>query len=53
MEDVQSMQLAESLHNLRKDAPDLLLSRMSALLLVLDDLVAEVAFAGIFHNDAA
>lgn len=52
MEDVQSMQFSESLHDLRKDAPDLLLSRMGALLLVLDDLVAEVAFAGVFHNDA-
>ena len=53
MEDVQSMQFPESLHDLREDAPNLLLACMRALLLVLDDFVAEVAFARVFHDDAA
>lgn len=52
MEDVQSVQLAQSFYYLHEDTPNLLLWNMSAFLLVFDDFVTEVALAGVFHDDA-
>lgn len=47
------MQFPKPLHDLRKDTPNLLLASMRTLLLVLDNFMAEVALARVFHNDAA
>jgi hypothetical protein len=52
MEDVQTVQFCQPLHNLHEDVPDLLLPSTRALLLVLDDLVAEVTLSCILHNNA-
>jgi hypothetical protein len=53
MENVQSVQLSQSLYYLNKDAPNLLLANVSPLLLVFNDLVTEIALACVLHNDAA
>lgn len=52
MEDVQPVQLSQPLYDLHEDAPNLLLAYVRPLLLVLDDLVPEIALAGELHDDA-
>jgi hypothetical protein len=52
MEDVQPVELGESLYHLYENAPNLLFSHVRPFLLVLDDSVAEVSLTRIFHNDA-
>lgn len=52
MEDVQSVQFSESLHDLHENTPYFLLGKVCPFFLMLDDLVAEISLTGILHNDA-
>lgn len=52
MENVQSVQLSQPLHDLHKDTPNFLFTNVSALFLMFDDLVTEVTLASVLHNDA-
>lgn len=53
MEDVKVVEGLESQHGLDEHAPDLALLEQLLPLLVLDDLLVEVAIICEFHHDAA
>ncbi len=46
------MEGSESFHDLHEDVPDLLLLELTALFLVLEDLLEEVAAVSVLHDDA-